>query len=83
MYSYFKIYFYVSNFASIGRFDLVIFPVESPVNDSIKLENSSACKDYGGIDASLLCCPVHLCHLTCLHFLCVQGKSSLSEVKSM
>ena len=34
-----------------------------------------------------VCCvvlgPVHLCHLTCLHFLCVQGKSSLSEVKSM
>ena len=23
MYSYFKIYFYMSNFASIGRFDLV------------------------------------------------------------
>ena len=25
MYSYFKIYFYMSNFASIGRFDLVVF----------------------------------------------------------
>ena len=24
MYSYFKIYFYMSNFASIGRFDLVM-----------------------------------------------------------
>ena len=24
MYSYFKIYFYMSNFASIGRFDLVV-----------------------------------------------------------
>ena len=65
---------------TLSKIKISIFPKvrnlisseKSPVNASIKLENSSECKDYGGIDASLLCCPAHFCHLTCLHFLCVQ-----------
>ena len=48
MYSYFKIYFYMSNFASIGRFDLVIKAgtvnkstvqsVNAPLSFSFKLD---------------------------------------------